>query len=427
MHAAPFGQNIKELPSELWIHIFALATHVPKMMDVSPDDPLRANTPMSPHGNYSHSSFLSARKSNLSLALVCKHWYNHAMPVLFGMLNAKPGFTLRTLRDTIVESQRRADASGPQVRSLGSFTRRLELRQGEGGIYYDNDDFRCLADMLRYLPNLHIIALELHRKEVQLPNFVIETLLQTSGHSLRRVYINPKSKIRLLPNQYESIIARCPQIRAVYRGGIEESMCAVDLLQASNLSFVDVTTTPCTLTHSNFGHHSCSSTQSALFNECTIASPAGIRSIQHFVAVQGRHLRAIFMDIGVTALPGGIQGALNLVEEHCPHLEHLILIIKGWDDLLAAPLRIPPVHRLGLFYDESYGSSGLGGFSDLFEWFAGCEVPSSTSAVRLLGETQVKKLRALLAAGYNPGIDRLSNRSYRLEDYEGNLFVVHDQ
>ena len=113
---------------------------------------------------------------------------------------------------------------------------------------------------------------------------------------------------------------------------------------------------------------------------------------------------------------------LNLVDEYCPHLEHLIITIKGWEDLLAAPLRIPPVKRLGLLYDESYGPSGLGGFSDLFDWLAGCSVSPSTTAVRVLGETHVRKLRSLLVMGHHAGIGQVSNRSYRFEDYEGNLF-----
>lgn len=406
------------------MHIFELATHVPNMMDVVTDDPLHAHTFMlSPYEDFSGPTLQSARKSNFSLALVCKQWYSHAMPALFRVIVAKPGYRLRLLRDIIVDSHHTGEMCGPETRSFGSFTHRIELRQGELGVYFDHDDFECLAEILQYLPNLKIFALGPHRKEVELPEFVVEVLLHTAGPSLRRFYVNPKSQIRLQPGHYESIVARCPRLRALYRGGKQEFACAVDLLQASELSFVSVTTTPCTQSHSDFDHDTCSSAQTALFNECTIASRNGLHSIEHFTAVQGRHLRTIFLDIGVTALPGGIQGALNLFEECCPHLEHLIIVIKGWDDLLAAPLRFPPVSRLGIFYDESYGSSGIGGFSDLFTWFAGCDLSETTEVVRLLGEAHVKKLRSLLARGYNAGINNLAGRSYRLEDYEGKAFV----
>ena len=173
-HTAPVV--LPELPPEIWLSIFRLATWSPDMFnpqlmvslgcDTSYREQLREFKRSLVSSNFF--CFYSLRRRHLSLFFykvtkrylvrVCKAWYSLASPFLFEYIFLGKGRVLAPLRDGMLRSEHGVEMrESESPHSIGWRIQRLDVHMRDRT---DNPELimDILADILRRLPNLRVLT-----------------------------------------------------------------------------------------------------------------------------------------------------------------------------------------------------------------------------------------------------------------------------
>ncbi|KAG9313622.1 hypothetical protein JVU11DRAFT_5954 [Chiua virens] len=170
------------LPVEVWRYIFSLLIQVPGVLLADRLDPFSETL----GADLYWKSLPSAR---LALLLVCKDWYSIVSELIHEHIHLTCPKQVVVFADRL-EGSKATDG----VRALGSLTRRVDVQLHNPR----HDVARHVARLLRCTPNLEIFAnsnfcmssipgSQTIHPPTQTPTEIIQALLTTSAHSLRRV------------------------------------------------------------------------------------------------------------------------------------------------------------------------------------------------------------------------------------------------
>ncbi|KAG8216687.1 hypothetical protein J3R82DRAFT_6889 [Butyriboletus roseoflavus] len=171
------------LPVEVWRHIFSLLIRVPGALLSDRLDPFSETRGVDVYWNM-------ALSTRLALLLVCKDWFTIVSELIHEYIHLTCSKQVVIFADRLEQSK-----ANDGVRALGSLTRRVDVQLHNP---QPDDAQHHLARILRCTPNLEIFinsnfymsltpSSQTILPPMQTPTEVIQTLLTTCAHSLRRV------------------------------------------------------------------------------------------------------------------------------------------------------------------------------------------------------------------------------------------------
>lgn len=184
-HSTPIMAPLPPLPVEVWRHIFSLLIRIPGVLQTDRLDPFSETCGSDVYWNMTPST-------RSALLLVNKDWYSIVSKLIHEHIHLTCSKQVVIFADRL-EKSKTIDG----VRALGSLTRRVDIQ-----LYNPRpDDARHLARLLRCTPNLETFinsnfytgmsltpgSQTLTLFPTQTPTEVIQALLMTCPHSLRRV------------------------------------------------------------------------------------------------------------------------------------------------------------------------------------------------------------------------------------------------
>ncbi|KAH0835853.1 hypothetical protein J3R83DRAFT_9722 [Lanmaoa asiatica] len=170
------------LPVEVWRHIFSLLIRVPGVLLSERLDPFSETRSVDIYWNM-------APSTRLALLLVSKHWCTIVSELIHEYIHLTCSKQVVIFADRLEQSK-----ASDGVRALGSLTRRVDIQLHNP----QPDDARHLARLLRCTPNLEIFVnsnfymtltpgSQTILPTLQTPTEVVQALLTTCAHTLRRV------------------------------------------------------------------------------------------------------------------------------------------------------------------------------------------------------------------------------------------------
>ena len=420
----------QHLPPELWLRIFELATYVPGLLETDIPDPFDMDPPsiLHLHQEYDRKLFKYSMVTKRSIVLVCRTWYSLALPLLYQVLyipsrdstgssSTRFSEVVSSLLKRFIDSKHRLDPAGAddsRHRYVGLWPRRLELHFSAYNPIEDADVQR-LIELSACLPNLEILAASGPFTEP--PSVVLETILACSGASLRKIFL---PQCNLQQKDGVAILESCPRLRALYVGYAQEGLgasCFVNWMRAPELSFFTIgVCSPSMLCDTEHDVSSIPSLQQVCFSSHSY-QPV-LDTFTHFVAFQGAYLQTIYLDTR-QMMRNDLEGSIALFTDHCPRLNHLILIMERWRNLPRSFTLPASVTHLGLFahfYHQDDGQVFEGLFHSLSD-------APALQAVRFLEPWGVSSLRKNHSDAV---LSLLASCTFRLEDCDGKALRLKD-
>ncbi|KAI0044116.1 hypothetical protein FA95DRAFT_1562546 [Auriscalpium vulgare] len=457
---------MRNLPAEILLTIFEVATYVPEPMSREAFvDPFASSTsrPLDHPGDVD--DILAALRLRAALPLVCKHWHALATPLLYRCLiitDAHAGFLLR---DTLVASciPPTADPSLPITSTrrpaLGTHTEQLVLTFFLGTCWDDETrgdgmlpaELRPLGEIFACLPRLTtlwaLVAMYNSKGSPRTPTsrpgfsrlrcgvdpLLTRQLMRACGATLQRVYLGRGAEevfdVRLWTGAPKVRSIVWPRQSAVRCNA--ETCVGVMRERRPDLALMTVNVGPC---HKECGDNLGSvrglfpNLRTVLFRgmDCGALGSHEPSTWRHFLAIQGPLLTAAHIDLTEYGLGASPMHCLNTMlaalRESCPDLTHLYVYV-GNLDLLEDLESVPSVTHLGIYcatwLPKARADGAAGSPLDVV---SGLQIPS-LQVVRFMSPGVVPLLREHVRKGKVAfDAERISQCSFRIEDHSGALF-----
>ncbi|EIM82462.1 uncharacterized protein STEHIDRAFT_171371 [Stereum hirsutum FP-91666 SS1] len=457
-----------DVPNELWLHIFHLATFVQGSLDAEHHDSFDHeadlwNTALQYSTIPRFPLIKASNATKLGFALVCKRWHGLAIPLLYRTVHVNKCDDLRSLGHTLQQSAKSAaDASAEGHNPpLGSWVLRLDLAMDDlpktasgmtsvlenlTAIFISLPKLEILS--VNALPPLHLAATDASRPlslclaHISEPTW--DALTSSCGGSLLRLQFTANLYnsciLPPLPSGQGGMLTGFTRLRTLGPGFDGECPVCNEL--------------PSTLTsyirplHGR-NTHECSLVRGLPHPQCPRLSTISLtirRShpslcSQRFLALNGLPVTTILIFSSRSAVKYRLT--LELIRQYCPNLTRLILVVTTLDqtDNASDIIRLmpPSVTHLGVALDlphwyrdpsstEAIDESDLG---RIVEWLSEARLALSSSAVRLVrffhskyyerpsrsGETQVLGLDTELGEA----LKRFEGCRVPLEGFNGQL------
>ncbi|TFK45960.1 hypothetical protein OE88DRAFT_1080620 [Heliocybe sulcata] len=421
----PTASASSSVPAEIWLCILESATLVPESTH---EDELY----MPQSGRSKRREDQALRDSLVTkryIVRVCKSWRELASKFLYQTLVIGRGYTIPSLRDTLVNSQSAAGSSSGS-RALGWYTRRLDLCvRGQTHVRDATpyEELEHLAEIIRCLPNLAIFTVDVTTKQYPdtMPASIMHALADTCGSSLQVLHW-PDSGSRVgrvldpKPDEWRMLLGRASSLRALRCSDMLFSSRGYDSHQRE----MPVLPLLTTLTVSNkvckeyLGPvHPFPSLRHIRYHDCDSCLPHAWRSL---LQLYGDQLKTITLILHHFA--ADTQGHLDLVRELCPHLETLLVCFRSWSRF-TPHLWFPPVPRIALMSAKPNSTTG-----DCMDMFASLSTMQAEEVhtVKIVHTRDIARLRSQKPEALARGLAKLHGCKFDLLDSDGTALRMRE-
>ncbi|KAF5379700.1 hypothetical protein D9615_005734 [Tricholomella constricta] len=398
--------DLPDLPPELWLSIFRIATWVPSIMD--PEATLEFSLTFSRERKRLYRKSLVTKRY---LVRVCKQWKAWASPYLYESIYLGRGKSLRPLRDALMRSQQ--DEHVPdEDHPLGWWTKRLDLALRDMSITKTDrrDEIRCISDIVQCLPNLNIVnfsvtAPPFHRnfQRESFPSSVIHSLADWSGPSLQAItwqgsFFTPD------PQDWHAFLAKAKNLR---------TLRCPDFLEGTRL--------PCLTLLSLESLYPQKEPLMGDFPSLRhlTAEVSPSTGWQPLLESHGAKLEIVQLSFKYHST---MSPVLTLLSASCPKLVRLDLSVTSWDlvgcQVEGCELVLPSTVRVMGLQNTSKQSSPQG-YKSLFWGLEQMTFGSSLDYVQLIDSGNVADLRQKHSRALMRGLAMLHAKGLQLRDHEG--------
>lgn len=397
------NSELPSLPSELWSHIFSLATFVPNIV---PPDVLKPGRLASQDTLI---TMLGVRRRKRSLATkrnlvrVCKRWHDLALPNLYETVFVGRKNSLVSLLRTLESSE-----SGAAV---GTWTRRFDM---ETTNHTGKRDLMLFVEILKYFPHISVLSVFGDMIEdcptMVCPDKIVDGIAENCGPSLQvfdwmssdmRLTCCPFVRLlRALPNL---IVLRCPGV--ITEESHYNNPCTVPAMPRLRTLM---------LAHPYLQGPSASTFPSLTEVIIGTAYSSTLQpDVQEFLRSTGRTVAAVYYHQFHNHLD---NAELEPIVTHCPNLQKLFLHLPRWHTFQTR-LILPSVAKLELKIDEFQARS----VSYHVFFRAVCSVVApKLKIIQFVDSRNVFNLRDRHTTAYSEGVGKLAALGIQLQDHEGN-------
>ena len=305
------------------------------------------------------------------------------------------------------------EASSRDDRSLGHGTKRLDIALRHSDRPAD-EELPLIADIVRFLPNLEIVALSVssvqYTQDDYSPCLILDALASTCAHSLRYIHWFRETLVPDADDLY-ALFKKTPNLRSFrtplvtskqpcYTEFFHKSIVAVHAEHAT----VDLDS-PIPPELMNFPSVRQLSFSAPLFT-------VDVRW-EKFLKAHGDHLQHI--QVLIYSASSHLQSDLTYVTASCPNLVRLDLNFPQWSHM-PFPITLPPtVQRLGIFcargQEQNYGV--------FFARLDKIQFGDNFSCIQFLGKRNVADMIGKHLHQFLSGTERLRRLGIRFMDHNG--------
>ncbi|KAI0260289.1 hypothetical protein BC834DRAFT_973549 [Gloeopeniophorella convolvens] len=408
-HAAT---SLPNLPSELWLCIFDLATDVSGLYDVEMpdpyDEPLAAHTLLFGPAEENR-AIRKACAVKRSLVLVCKRWRVLATPLLYQTLHIGRLHSLSSLSSTLRSSKHEHRTDG-----LGSHARRVDLAfrsPGEEGVegFVTNDLEQDLCDIISCIPNLQIFVIGVSRQRtpnwpMTIPGRVLPCLGKTCGRSLRSIAWRDNYGFSPTDEDLRALLLQAPNLRTLAGADIPLDSGAAHAVTYAEFYFPSRTHPATQAPACPHLHHALLSSSERLPEGAPLASATAL-----LAAAPGLRTVCLY-ELTTDSLVSAL---------HAAGVRRIVLRYRGWT-MFRQELQVHSgVTHLGVAIEQAQAPARM--YARFFAWLAEhVEKLPRLQVVRLLNPHGARDLSKHVGR-LRAGLVWMEARKIRFEDPHGEL------
>ncbi|KIJ18349.1 hypothetical protein PAXINDRAFT_161720 [Paxillus involutus ATCC 200175] len=417
--SAPHSQNMSQMPPELWLRVFDLATDVHDLLNC--DTPVSSDLPRALVKQRELQLLKHSLRTKRNIVLVCRTWNELAEEFLYQSVLVTRVHDLVPLHESL---QARTSAASGRVR-LGWWTRRLDVLIEDD--HCKLSDYEPLAEVVRHFSNLAVVTLSMPMLPFndcwlrQLPTSIVTSLAETCGASLQ-LFDCSESILRpcredlmvLLAAARNLRVLRCPVCSPT--PGDRSARYRQDIPIMSKLESITLTSVFLRdyLPRNKDANHLPALRQ--LTYDC-IPPPFFDYAWKNFVKLTCVNVTTVTLDFCLSG--ESLQNELDLLAECCTALDKLVIYLRSWLEM-KPHLVLPPVSFLGLhskfvkapvFHQQTLVSALV------------TLTGSKLKTVRLLHANAAEELHESVPSLPADDLACLTSSHIALEDHEGRLLL----
>ena len=392
-------EKLPQLPVEVWLLIFQLATQVPFAFLPKTESPF--DLPPRPTHKEMTAELSRSLITKRSLVLVCKSWNELTTPLLYSAipLRSTSGVTAawRTFRDS---SER--DAGG----GLGHYVKRIDLSMRDSRIHHmsteQNAERKKITEILRLLPNLTIFTMHTQVRGGE-GTCIAEALTETSANTLQSIEWGARfsyDHVCLEKPSWTRLASSCPNLKSL--DGPACRILSTALHPTAQLAHLAVS-------HDNRGF------DGVLPGH---PSPLHIRydatdwDVTH-PNTRAHCAQAISLDVYFRG-----THTLDQLLAQCPKLSQLVLRLSFWDAMPHTLTLDSSITSLGLFVEEKQAklSCIVQELKQLICW----NIPG-VKTLRLMSRHPLLEGKHLEKKRIRGALEQIRAAGFVLENWEGKL------
>ncbi|TFY82039.1 hypothetical protein EWM64_g1973 [Hericium alpestre] len=269
------------------------------------------------------------------LVRVCKQWHVLAVPFLYESIYIGWWHVLPSLRDTLLESERRS-REGPDDRpALGWWTLRLDvaIRTANTNVekgFLNSPGYYALVDIIHCLPHLETFSSRWMPNFLEVglavgaPSPVAEALKQTCCASLRRIFWPDVSES---PERIDGLLAALPSL--VTLSHFDTPMrCPLYMPFPPTLEYLSLPN--CAKFHVDPPGPPNPTLPCPSLRQISLHDyeQSDLICLHRFLAVQGATVSTVY--IYIKHFRGTLRPSINILNHHCPNLQHLVTVFRKW-------------------------------------------------------------------------------------------------
>ncbi|KAF9786171.1 hypothetical protein BJ322DRAFT_1058314 [Thelephora terrestris] len=397
-------EKLPDLPVEVWLLIFQLATEVPFAFLPRTESPF--DLPPRPTHKEMTAELSRSLITKRYIALVCRSWNEIATPFLYGAVLLRSTRGVTAAWNTFCGSAE----SNAGVR-LGHHVKRIDVSTRDSQVNHDNtgsdqdEERRRIAEILQRLPNLSIFTMHTHLRSGN-ATAIAEALINTSANTLQTIEWGGLTfgHVCLSGTTWAKLVSSCPNLKSL--DGPACQIFSTVLHQDARLGHLsirhdgreegNVLPNPPTPSHLRYGSN----------GGWNLAHPN----------TRAYCSRAISLEVRFLSLE-----ELHRLLAQCPKLSQLVLRIPSWNSMRMPCLALDPsITHLGLFVEQRQPklSSLVEGLGCITYWkIPGVKTLRLMSRHLLLEGDNLKKKRTQKA------LQEIRAAGLVLENWEGKPFA----
>lgn len=326
--------QLPNLPTEVWLLIFRLATEVPYALLPRTESPF--DLPCRPTYKEMRTELSRSLITKRYMVLVCKAWNEAATPLLYSAILLRTTRGVSAAWETFRDSAQRNGST-----RLGHYVKRIDVSMRDSRIHHlplkkeaEREEREKIVDILRRLPSLTIFVMHTRVRSGN-ANCIADALVETCASTLQTIEWTARHRFGHRCLSWRRLVSSCPNLKSLEVPG--HRIFSTELHPTACLSYLSITyggevgsvpPNPPAPLHIRYSPANWDSTYSKIPTFCLRAISLDVRFLDH------ESLREL------------------LAQYQCPKLSQLILRFSTWCSLPWGLKLDSSITHLGLFVEQ---------------------------------------------------------------------------